>query len=978
MTEKTMKDAWRFLADDSAIQEGHFPQDGLACRNIALVRAMADALIDERGRVDTDTALDMERVLANQSFVLVPGLELESLRRLHCRRVLRALQNPAIANQLQTISLALNNRAGQILIRHTLPDLIPSDKGSVEDRLARVAVLSAWLTYLRQSVGSCFATAPAIAVQGHHPARFLADMQQLLSTGSLTRIIEGIEVSVPLMEFWGRGNLWQPMKPSSKLQSSIGLKRGLVAAGLVPSESTPETKKRACQIIATAVNAEIAAANAKLVAANAKLVAANAERAVTGTKSIAKDFGDDGQLQIAPAQILRRALLLHFQLSQAELEQWEQRGQRANLQMLETALKAPTSAGPASRGALCQKLLDLESASQIAFKATADNALLRAWEYALASFSESKAQFQQWNLATSLGMQGEMEGVQQKLVELINHQIQVANLEIDECRQKIEQVHPQVIYTQGKLQNASSEQDLQWLKAEYYQVKGELDSWELRAQEHRRKGEKLAILSEWFVEKCIEGLRDQFQEVYDPDLSVCDADVKAPGSHTTEDAPAGFRLVAKEGRAFAASWTRVRDGAHFIEVLCRFFISIEGQFVTWPEVAELRREFSGIITCLIQHVRGETFLKQALDRLRKRTNRPGSPGSPPTPWAYISGGSLEDLLQQYCSLPSPPPSTSRWFDDVRDFWVYLIDSVQQLPVHLHEKFVAEPEWPLLMNSPDHAFSLKPGLYPFCESWRQSGYPYSWIRDHYREPAVQFYADIWLSPDEQIYLLDGWAKNLLERFGVQLPRFAKLGQSPSTAPHLRQHLEHILVSHPHAQSLLDAFDSHLFESLPICDKHVVGEKLASLFEQVLESNPQKMERAFKAKEQAAQKTSVSPFFDTQDAMGIPAGQLWEIALKCWTDCGDGCLSASDDLSLLRKAGESIGVFPPQPVEFADSNWTRESFAFAMNPGTLVVEIWCVERWGFRGRSMGSWRPWLNGSSPERTWSIFATTSSPDFF
>ncbi len=51
------------------------------------------------------------------------------------------------------------------------------------DRHVICAILSALLCPLRQSVGSCFATAPAILVHEEQLELFLDDMQQLLYKG---------------------------------------------------------------------------------------------------------------------------------------------------------------------------------------------------------------------------------------------------------------------------------------------------------------------------------------------------------------------------------------------------------------------------------------------------------------------------------------------------------------------------------------------------------------------------------------------------------------------------------------------------------------------------------------------------------------------------------------------------------------------------------------------------------------------------
>jgi hypothetical protein len=67
----------------------------------------------------------------------------------------------------------------------------------ITDRDLRVAAIAACLYPLRQNVGSCFATAPAILIQNEQLENMLSDLQDLLSTGRITRIIAGKEYSVP-------------------------------------------------------------------------------------------------------------------------------------------------------------------------------------------------------------------------------------------------------------------------------------------------------------------------------------------------------------------------------------------------------------------------------------------------------------------------------------------------------------------------------------------------------------------------------------------------------------------------------------------------------------------------------------------------------------------------------------------------------------------------------------------------------------
>lgn len=78
---------------------------------------------------------------------------------------------------------------------------------SISDAHARRAALSAWFCYLRQNVGSCFATAPAIMIHNEQPQQFLIDLADIVSTGRLKRTFGGIEYTAPLNGSWGNGDL---------------------------------------------------------------------------------------------------------------------------------------------------------------------------------------------------------------------------------------------------------------------------------------------------------------------------------------------------------------------------------------------------------------------------------------------------------------------------------------------------------------------------------------------------------------------------------------------------------------------------------------------------------------------------------------------------------------------------------------------------------------------------------------------------
>ena len=79
------------------------------------------------------------------------------------------------------------------------------EKTPITDAHARRAALSALICYLRQNVGSCFATAPCIVVHDEQPLQFLKDINELLNTGRLKRTWSGVEYSVPFKSHMGFG-----------------------------------------------------------------------------------------------------------------------------------------------------------------------------------------------------------------------------------------------------------------------------------------------------------------------------------------------------------------------------------------------------------------------------------------------------------------------------------------------------------------------------------------------------------------------------------------------------------------------------------------------------------------------------------------------------------------------------------------------------------------------------------------------------
>ena len=104
-------------------------------------------------------------------------------------------------NLLNRFKLPVANGYIETLVRRTLK--LPN-KQKLEHSHLKEAVVSALLCPLRQVIGSCFATAPAIYIQNEKPERLLLDLYDLMMMGKMKRTFGGEEYVVPISPKWGR------------------------------------------------------------------------------------------------------------------------------------------------------------------------------------------------------------------------------------------------------------------------------------------------------------------------------------------------------------------------------------------------------------------------------------------------------------------------------------------------------------------------------------------------------------------------------------------------------------------------------------------------------------------------------------------------------------------------------------------------------------------------------------------------------
>lgn len=159
-------------------------------------------LIDDKGELKKDELFALIPIFA-QASVLYSEDYHDYLLFKHQLGVLKRLNDDvSFYKKIKKFQKPLCNKGAENLIHETF-----ESTGLINDAMIRRAVLSACLTILRQNIGSCFATAPAILIHEDQMDQFLNDLYELLTTGKLKRTFGGIEHTVPLSPSSGKASL---------------------------------------------------------------------------------------------------------------------------------------------------------------------------------------------------------------------------------------------------------------------------------------------------------------------------------------------------------------------------------------------------------------------------------------------------------------------------------------------------------------------------------------------------------------------------------------------------------------------------------------------------------------------------------------------------------------------------------------------------------------------------------------------------
>ena len=895
-------------------------------------RALASRIVDDHGRVDEKKLAEVLGLLQRQLYPLGTGAEELTRRREKIQASLRFLQTNAQARALiHRLGRPYGNKMAETVIKETL---LLEEGAQITEVETRKAVIVALLGTLRQSLGSCFATAPAISVHEQQPLAFLENLEEIFATSRIKKVVGGQEYQVPQNMGWGEGDLRKKIFVSTKQDrnstpfwlSSL-LQSALLHVGFL--EHIPGSDEEAFRIFLPAIE-------------------------------LASEQEKSGWMTLK--ELLLAVVLQHVGVSPSDFEQYQARAKQVVVhQEIET--KRPSKEVKSEYATKMKRCHDAEEMHEKMIRfliSRADIALLKMWEYTVASFAEVKLGMCRSNFYISLGVNWDDEGgIGNVLYETAKQKVEEANRLVEESQRQYDALNVEMTLLEQRLRTASTEQELQWLKAEHQMRQAEQYHLRQQCEIAVERATKIAHLHELMFDQYDKLLKEYFQEIYDPDLHEVET-----GPY--DDSPAGFRLLYKHGRSNSALWTVIRSLEEWRDALASFFSITEQELLLLSDLQGVEAEVRHIISRLVQHIRSDYFVETALKRYARAYNAP-CPEAPlkdldkveKKPWVYTSGGSMSSLVEAYFARGGPPEEADRWVENETELLAYLIDTVRLV----EKRTAAPPPQKVLMHSPTHAFILLPFHNSFKESWQSDCYSYTWIKKTVQDPSTSFYTSYAFDQDTTEAILQSLAlfldpedyHYLIKELSHVSP-FLRSYEFVAEVNHLF-HIEAYLRPYEDKLAIFD-WDRFFLSHLPYVPINQIEPLILQTVQKVLSIKNHRLPRLSLA-------CDVSRKYNR-----VLSKKAYLLLLK------EALIERLQDTSFEKNIVEAalmqlLSTFPTpaRPVIFADSNWMKEYFAFATSPVNLSLKLWTTNSLGTEGAPLVQWTPWVNGSRKERTWGVF---------
>lgn len=911
-------------------------QASCSIRNVIRCRLIAQELINDEGKVELARLKTAIETLQKYLYPLGPERSLDAERQ---EWILEALQRLEKSSELQRLLKNIHAPHGNAIATELIRWSLKLDaQAPINDASARRAALAAWLTYLRQSVGSCFATAPTIIVHQEQSEQFFRDIAELLAVGQLKRTFGGKEYTAPLSPSWGAGDLKKLFIAGSKNEDnqieiwlSPGILEAFIRVGII-EESKPLRSQ---------------------ISESKKLI----------TRILDHLSGDVGHLMTSAEEILNHAVLAHLGLKLEDVREAEQR--TSVIVGPGGLLHASSQFASGEKTRLIKQYHQLVHQAQGSFKALSDCALLKDWEFTVASFAETKPTFTRWNLYAALGFNShDKGGIAESIYMIAEEQLRRQNAEVQQHQDHYDAMYPIIRSLETRLRTASSEEEAKWLKSDYQSKVYEFRRIEQLRDEAHSKARWWANVGRMMLSYYDMLFPQYFQEVYDADLIGI-------GPNPYDDSPAGFRLLYKWGRTNTSSWTLITNAAEFIDALANFFTITERELGNYAEFAGYEKELGILISEMVNKVRSREFLESAFDRMADAHGVPRVPDPlnnlekvSKKPWMYTSGGSINSLVGCYWKREAKLTEIEKWMESPTELFTFVLDTLKEVPANTLETFVKNPKKSMLVHSPTHAFLLKPGAPEIKKGWENKDFTYTWVRDQNILPKDRFIDRIKLNVSQMEFLVDLIAEELPHSYRHYFRRTCANVWGTATPDTFRDEIlkkvqgERGLYYQGMAIVNEEMIDTILYNHLPLTSIEDIEKNI----EAIVSSLPGMEKSDLTELLDQVRKTLIGTRW-------ISARQLIDICCAVVLICLDDTSFPHDYHQLIISQARREGVFLPQPVIFADTNWVRDKFSFVVNPGTMKLELWRTDRLGANGAPMAAWNEWLDGSRKDRKWGIY---------
>lgn len=308
---------------------------------------------------------------------------------------------------------------------------------------------------------------------------------------------------------------------------------------------------------------------------------------------------------------------------------------------------------------------ELEGLITRAFISLADIALLRTWDYTLASFSDSSGSLTQKIVYIALGWNSsQKEGVGKVLQQTISALFDAQDKKLKELRDVYHSMQSAADASAAMMRSASSYENMKSASRSYSARTMSMSSIESEFQQERNKSECLSDLFNHLTDEVLVSLPSHFAEIYHvPNDTYTLSSIIA-------DSPARFRLVSKQNTS-RGEWKKIQTPKEFINSISEFFRSIETDVIDRINnkfSTNVSDEISECFQSITQHMYGRTFIEYAFLRIAHNyevkipidvTNKiEWLSAQGIAPWSLPSGGSPNILLSSYYFQSSPPPSVS--------------------------------------------------------------------------------------------------------------------------------------------------------------------------------------------------------------------------------------------------------------------------------------------------------------------------------